>query len=60
MPMYSVTIVSALSKKKIDNAEGAPEFAEALEDEPGMAHASNCSETQHHLLIDIENGDQQH
>ena len=59
MPMNSVMIVSALSKKEVDDAEGAPEFAEALEDQPGVPNPGDCTETQHHLLIDIEHRDQQ-
>jgi hypothetical protein len=45
--------------KKIDNAERAPELAEALEDEARVADAGDRAEAQHHLLIDIKNRDQQ-
>jgi hypothetical protein len=56
--MNSVTIVNALSRNR-SMTEGAPKFAEALEDQPGMPDAGNRTETQHHLLVDVEDRDQQ-
>jgi len=49
----------AVEQEQIDDAERAPEPAEALEDEPRMADADDRAEAQHHLLVDIENRDQQ-
>ena len=48
-----------IQEEQVDNAERAPEFAEALEDEARMADAGHCAQAQHHLLIDVENRDQQ-
>ena len=58
--MNSVTMVSALSRKQVDHAEGAPELAEALEDQAGVADARDGAEPQNHLLVHVEHGDQQH
>ena len=48
-----------VEQKEINDAEGAPEFAEALEDQPGMSDPGNRAEPQHHLLVDVEHRDQQ-
>jgi hypothetical protein len=48
-----------VEQKQVDDAEGAPKFAKALEDQPGMPDAGNRAETQHHLLVDVEDRDQQ-
>src|ERR1700730_2368221 len=48
-----------VEQNQVDDAEGAPKFAEALEDQPGMPDARNRTETQHHLLVDVEDRDQQ-
>ena len=42
--------------EQVDDAECAPELAEALEDQPGVADAGHGAQTQHHLLVDEENG----
>jgi hypothetical protein len=48
-----------IEEKKIDDAEGAPELAEAFEDEAGMADPRDRAETQDHLLVHIKNGNQE-
>src|SRR5208283_1981467 len=42
-----------------DDAEGAPEVAKPLEDQPRMANAGHSAESQHHFLIDVEHRSQQ-
>ena len=59
MPMNSVMIVKRVEQEQVDDAERAPELAEALEDEARVADAGDRAEAQHHLLIDVENRDQQ-
>ena len=59
MPMNSVTMVRAFEQEQVDDAEGAPELAEALEDQAGMADAGDGAEAQHHLLVDVEHRHQQ-
>src|SRR6202022_225210 len=49
-----------VENKQINDAERAPESAKTLKDQPGMADATDCSEAQHHLLMDVKNRDQQH
>ena len=47
--------------EQIDDAEGAPELAEALEDQPCVTDAGHGAQPQHHFLIDEEHGhEQQH
>ncbi len=48
-----------IEQEQIDYAESAPEFAEPLEDEACVADARDGAEPQHHLLIHIENRDQE-
>ena len=48
-----------IEQKEVNDAEGAPEPTETLEDQPGVPDAGHCAEAQHHLLIDIEHRDQQ-
>ena len=45
--------------EQIDDAEGAPESSEALEDEPRMADAGDRAEAQDHLLVHIEHRNEQ-
>ena len=49
----------AIEQEQVDHAERAPELAETLEYEPRMADAGDRAQAQHHLLIDVENRDQQ-
>ena len=49
----------AVEEKQVDDAEGAPELAETLEDQARMADAGHGAEPQHHFLIDVEHGNQQ-
>jgi hypothetical protein len=60
MPMNSVTMVNALSRKRSMTLNAPPKFAEPLENEPRVADARDGAEPQHHFLIHIEHGDQQH
>ena len=46
MPMNSVTMVSAFKQKQVDDAEGAPELAEAFEDQPGVTDPGHRAEPQ--------------
>jgi hypothetical protein len=48
-----------VQQKQVDDAECAPEAAEALKDQPRMADPGDGAKPEHHLLIDIENRDQQ-
>ena len=48
-----------VEQEQVDDAERAPELAEALEDEARVPDAGDGAEPQHHLLIDVENRDQQ-
>ena len=48
-----------VEQEQVDDAEGAPELAEPLEDQPRMADAGDRAEAQHHLLVDVEHRDQQ-
>ncbi len=48
-----------VEQKQVDDAEGAPELAEPLQDQPRMADARDGAESQHHLLVDVKYGDQQ-
>ena len=45
--------------EEVAHREGAPEPAEALEDEPGVAHTGDGPEADDHLLVDDEDGDEQ-
>ncbi|MEY9321679.1 hypothetical protein ABIF29_008478 [Bradyrhizobium elkanii] len=45
--------------QEVDDAEGTPELAEALEDQPRMADPGDRAEPHHHLLVDVEHRDQQ-
>ena len=45
--------------EQIDDAEGAPELAEPLEDQPRVPHAGHGAEPQDHLLIDIDDRHEQ-
>ena len=47
-----------VEQEEIDDAERAPELAEALEDEPRMPDAGHRAKPQHHLLIHVEHRDQ--
>jgi hypothetical protein len=58
--MNSVTKVSALSRNRVDDAECAPELAEALEDQPRVPDASHCTQSHNHLLVHVKHRDQQH
>src|SRR5580704_18852964 len=48
-----------VQEEEVNHAERAPEPAEALEDETSVADAGHGAESQHHLLVDVENRDQQ-
>ena len=48
-----------VQQEQIDDAERAPELAEALEDQPRMADAGHRAEAQHHFLVDVEHRDEQ-
>ena len=48
-----------VEQEEVDDAEGAPELAETLEDEARMADAGYRAETQHHFLVDVEDRDEQ-
>ena len=48
-----------VQEEQVNDAERAPELAEALEDEPGMAHAGHGAEAKHHVLADVEHRDQE-
>ena len=40
-----------VEQEEVDDAEGAPELAEPLEDQPCVADAGDRAEAQHHLLV---------
>src|SRR5260370_32349549 len=40
--------------EQVDDAEGAPELADALEDEPSVPDAGHGAPAQDHLLVDVE------
>ena len=48
-----------IEDEQIDHTERAPELAEALEDEPGMAHAGHDTQAEHHFLVHVEDRHQQ-
>ena len=48
-----------VEEEEIDDAEGAPELAEALEDEPRVPDAGDRAKSQHHLLVHVEHRNQQ-
>ncbi len=48
-----------VEQEQIDDAERAPELAEALENQARVADAGDGAEAQHHLLVHVEHGDQQ-
>ncbi len=48
-----------VQQEQINDAEYAPELAEALQDQPGMADAGHHAQTQNHLLIHVEYRNQQ-
>ena len=48
-----------VEQEQIDDAEGAPEPAEPLEDEARVADAGDRAETQHHLLVDVKDRDEE-
>jgi hypothetical protein len=45
--------------EQVDDRERAPERSEAPQDQPGVADAGDRAEAQHHLLVDVQHGDQQ-
>ena len=45
--------------EQVDDAERAPELAEALQDQPGVPDAGHGTEAQHHLLVHVQHGHQQ-
>ena len=45
--------------EEIDDAERAPETAEALHDQPGVADAGDRAQAQHHFLVHVQHRDQQ-
>ena len=47
-----------IQHEQVDDAECAPELAEALEDEPGVSDAGDGAEAEHHFLADVQHGDQ--
>ena len=47
-----------VQNEEIDDAEGAPEFAEPLEDQAGVTDPGHSAKAQNHLLIDIEDRDE--
>jgi len=49
----------SVQDEQIDDAECAPELAEAFEDQAGMANPGHNTETDHHLLIHIEHRHEQ-
>jgi len=58
IPMNSVTMVSALRMKQVDDRERAPELAEPLQDQPGMPDAGDRPEPEHHFLVHVQHRDQ--
>ena len=48
-----------VQEEQVNDAERPPELAEALEDEPGVAHAGHGAEAKHHVLADVEHRDQE-
>jgi hypothetical protein len=46
--------------RRVDDAEGAPELAEAIQNQSGMADTGNGAEAEHHFLVHVQHGDQQH
>jgi hypothetical protein len=48
-----------LSRKQVTDAEPAPEPAEPLVDQPGVADPGDRAEPDHHLLVDDEHRDEQ-
>ena len=47
-----------IEQKQIDDAKSAPEASEPLQDQAGMPDPGYRAETQHHLLVDVENRNQ--
>jgi hypothetical protein len=50
----------AVQDEQVDDAERAPQAAEALQDQPRMTDARHRAQTQDHLLIDVEHRNEQH
>jgi len=48
-----------IEDEEIDDAERAPEFAEAFENEARVSDAADGAESQDHLLVDEEHGDEE-
>ena len=48
-----------VENEQVTDAEPAPEPAEPLEDQFGVPDAGDRAQAQHHLLIDVEDRDQQ-
>ena len=57
--MNSVTIVRKFRMNRSTDRERAPEAAEALVDQPGVADAGDGAEPDDHLLVDDQHRDQQ-
>ncbi len=49
-----------IEQEQVDDAEGAPELAEALQDQPGVTDTGDGAETHDHFLVHVENRDQEH
>ena len=45
--------------EQVDDAERPPEPAESLEDQPRVADPGHDAESEHHLLADVQDGDEQ-
>ena len=58
MPMNSVTMVSALSRNRSMTLKAPQKRPEPLQDQAGMPDPGYRAETQHHLLVDVENRNQ--
>ena len=48
-----------IQHEQVDDAEGAPELPEALEDQSRMPDAGDRSQPEDHLLVDVEHRDQE-
>ena len=48
-----------VEQEQVDDAEGAPEPAEPLQDEPGVPDPGHSAEAQHHLLVHVKDRHQQ-
>ena len=58
MPMYSVTRVSQLIDRQVEDREPAPERAEAVEDGLGVAALGDRAQPHGHLLDVVGHGHQ--